>query len=66
MHVRWSDKGGGRRFLAVDEFLPYIQEFLKRLSNCVMVATNAGQVLQLATRRGGGGEILMRSCPSIQ
>jgi hypothetical protein len=45
IHIRWSDKGGGRRILAVDEFLLHVQEFLKRGGNCVVVATDSSQVL---------------------
>lgn len=46
MHIRWSDKGGGRRLIDVDEFLPYVDTFLQNGGNCVMVATDSGRVLE--------------------
>ena len=46
MHVRWSDKGGGRRLIDVDEFLPYVERFLQNGGNCVLLATDSGKVLQ--------------------
>ena len=46
IHIRWSDKGGGRRLIGVDEFLPYVETFLQNGGNCVMVATDSGRVLE--------------------
>ena len=46
LHIRWSDKGGGRRLIGVDEFLPFVEQFLHHGGNCVMVATDSGKVFQ--------------------
>ena len=46
LHIRWSDKGGGRRRIGVDEFLPFVERFLQSGGTCVFVATDSGKVLQ--------------------
>jgi hypothetical protein len=38
-------------FFGCGRIIAVIQDFLKRQGNCVMVATNAGQALQMATEK---------------
>ena len=52
LHIRWSDKGGTRRLVHVSEFLPYVQTYLKQVSDtntgikpCIYVATDSIPVL---------------------
>ncbi|CAB9496255.1 glycosyltransferase family 15 protein [Seminavis robusta] len=62
LHIRWSDKGGGRRIIQVQEFLPYIQQFVtlqqhqqqqtdKDTCCCIMLATDSTKVLDEIQKR---------------
>ena len=46
LHVRWTDKEGGRRLIQVDEFLPYVEAYVNNGGTCVFVATDSGKVLR--------------------
>ncbi|KAL3918245.1 MAG: hypothetical protein SGILL_004329, partial [Bacillariaceae sp.] len=45
IHIRQSDKAGGRRQIATDEFLPYVQAFLQSGGKWVYIATDSGKVM---------------------
>ena len=46
LHIRHSDKSAGRRVLAVSEFLPYCEQFVKHGGKQLYLATDSIPVLQ--------------------
>lgn len=46
IHIRQSDKAAGRRQIQTDEFLPFVETFLKNGGKWVYLATDSGKVMQ--------------------
>ena len=46
LHIRQSDKAGGRRQIQTSEFLPWVERFLEAGGKWIYVATDSGKVLE--------------------
>ncbi len=48
VHIRHSDKVGGRRKVPMEEFVPYVQAYVDAGGTCIYLATDSSHVLHTA------------------
>lgn len=54
LHIRWSDKADGRKLITVDQFLPYVNAFVRSGGQDIYLATDSHEVIQIVEKEWPG------------